>query len=204
MGRYFVSEGALQVDTPNGPRRIIECSGSYSEAKKVSNEFAIQIADALNAAEDDCLAPKMKEAKELREMPLKTESARMFRDLMATDLENEARQERKKSTNEDALKKVTEIIFRLFDRWGDDKEREWNLRRLATWAGYDIEVPFKTKVQCAGKKSDVEESLQYVVKHLVAYLDHLDSPVLECMYHLNKLKEWLRTGKVPEEKVVPS
>jgi hypothetical protein len=140
----------------------------------------------------------MQEAQELRDMNLVTENAKMIRDAMVADLEYEA------DNDKVALKKVTEIIFRLFDRWGDDKEREWNLRRLATWAGYDIENPFKTKVQCADKKSDVDESLQYVVKHLVAYLDHLDSPVPECMYRLNKLKEWLRTGKVPEERVVPS
>ena len=141
---------------------------------------------------------KMQEAQELRDMNLVSENAKMIRDAMVADLEYEA------DHDKEALKKVTEIIFRLFDRWGDDKEREWNLRRLATWAGYDIEIPFKTKVQCTDKKSDVDESLQYVVKHLVAYLDHLDSPVPECMYRLSKLKEWLRTGKVPEERVVPS
>lgn len=147
----------------------------------------------------------MQEAQELRDMNLVTENAKMIRDAMVADLEYSAKRHncpRKKDS--EALKKVTEIIFRLFDRWGDDEEREWNLRRLATWAGYDIEIPFKTKVQCTDKKSDVDESLQYVVKHLVAYLDHLDSPVPECMYRLNKLKEWLRTGKVPEERVVPS
>lgn len=147
----------------------------------------------------------MQEARELRELPLKTESARMFRDAWATDLENNAKRHNcPRKRDSEALKKVTEIIFRLFDRWGDDEEREWNLKRLATWAGYDIEIPFKTKIQCDDKKSDAEESLQYVVKHLVSYLDHLDSPVPECMYRLNKLKEWLRTGKVPEEMVVPS
>ena len=52
MGRYFVEYGALQVKTPNGPKRVIECITSSLDSVKISEEFARQIADALNAYGD--------------------------------------------------------------------------------------------------------------------------------------------------------
>ena len=51
MSRYYVEYGALQ----NGAKRLIECDTSALPPVKISEDFARQIADALNNAQGHCL-----------------------------------------------------------------------------------------------------------------------------------------------------
>lgn len=50
--KYFVEYGALQERTPEGPRRVIECDTSGLPAVKIPDDFAHEIAEALNKAEE--------------------------------------------------------------------------------------------------------------------------------------------------------
>ena len=51
MQRYFFEYGAVQERTDAGPRRIIECSTSAMQPKKISEELGMAIVDALNERE---------------------------------------------------------------------------------------------------------------------------------------------------------
>lgn len=46
---YFVEYGALQEKTQTGPVRVIECDTSSLDAVKIPEEFAREIAKALNS-----------------------------------------------------------------------------------------------------------------------------------------------------------
>lgn len=51
MDKYFVEYGALQERTADGPVRVLECDTSAMEARKVPEEFARRICEALNRME---------------------------------------------------------------------------------------------------------------------------------------------------------
>lgn len=69
MDKYFVEYGALQESTADGPVRVLECDTSAMEARKVPEEFARRICEALNRMEKDREPPKMDD-KDLEELVL--------------------------------------------------------------------------------------------------------------------------------------
>ena len=78
---------------------------------------------------------KLDEAKELRQMRLDTPMARMFRDAMADDLENEAKgeSERKALKAEDNdFKWVVENLVSCLEHW-DSVDKIERLRKLRYW-----------------------------------------------------------------------
>ena len=70
------------------------------------------------------------EAQELREMPLQTPMAKMFAEALATDLENEAKDEKRKNRN---LRFVVENIVSCLENWYDEFNRERTLNNLKDW-----------------------------------------------------------------------
>ena len=69
MDKYFVEYGALQERTADGPVRVLECDTSAMEARKVPEEFARRICEALNRMEKGREPPAM-DNKSLEELVL--------------------------------------------------------------------------------------------------------------------------------------
>ena len=98
------------------------------------------IAPILNWCDEILESPKMREAREIREMPLKTPMAKMFAEALASDLEDEDGAEKSKCAKyRNALKRIVQL----------DKEMDESINRSGYATGGEAGHYFYKAVKVA-------------------------------------------------------